>query len=151
MSSAVTLAITRKYCVLDGFTGHLSTCLPGVLCLIFKMMRSGYRSADWLNSLHPSQHSTPEARQQPVRWWDLENSYSQLFSHPQQGWSDGQYKRVFPAKTLMPGCRTYVRASFHRARFARLPERLPESELVRTVRVALQGVVRRLLRRGQPP
>ena len=25
-----------------------------------------------------------------------------------QGWSDGPNKRVFPAKTPMPGCRTYV-------------------------------------------
>ena len=30
VTSTVTLAITGKYCLLDGFTGHLSTCFPGV-------------------------------------------------------------------------------------------------------------------------
>ena len=76
------------------------------------MARSGYRSANWLDSLHPSHHSTAEFRQQPTRWhpkWM--NRYSRHFSHPQQSWSDvpdGPYKRIFPANTLVPGCRTHV-------------------------------------------
>jgi len=41
----------------------------------------------------------------------MKNRYSRHFTHPQQGWADGPdgpYKRVFPAKRLMPGCRTYL-------------------------------------------
>ena len=33
VTSAITLAITGKYCLLDGFTGHLSTCFPRVVFL----------------------------------------------------------------------------------------------------------------------
>ena len=43
-----------------------------------------------------------------------------------------------------------LRASVNRARLARLPGRLPESELARAVGVTLQDDVRCLLQRGHP-
>ena len=50
----------------------------------------------------------------------MKNRYSRHFTHPQQGWSDGPdgvYKRVFPAKALLPGCRTYAPVDIGRNSF----------------------------------